>query len=433
MALPEMTIASRNIGDIFYTLRRDDTLNGAVPCDGREFNASDFDMDDPTNNPYSLCINGKIPNVDYTQYAAQLRSQGCCACFGIDVVNGKFKVPTIKDVYIRAGDVNTLTTYLAPGLPNITGGPIYADNRQDVNSSAGALRVTGITGGGFDWKGGARNFRNIYFDASQSNGIYGRCPNTVQPPSLVLRPMTQLLTAVAGKKEEEDTPVVPDQPSITLKIPYIFVPGTEAKATEVNTNFEYVLRAIEGIAPSAAAVVHLEGDETISGKKTFLTSVSTPAIELIPSKSDTHGGYIDFHYNGAGVDYTARLIEAEKGFLSVMKSPSSSDSSTKLATTEWVNAAIASKGISINSMFPNYSTLFGIGSGYRTVVPGWVRWTADNNDHSAVGLYINGVQVGRHGQFKYGDPYTIMYPVPANSTITFDSPSTAAFCKCIGS
>ena len=121
MALPEMTIASRNIGDIFYTLRRDDTLNGAVPCDGREFNASDFDMDDPTNNPYSLCINDKIPNVDYTQYAAQIRSQGCCACFGIDVVNGKFKVPTIRDVYIKAGDVNTLTTYLAPGLPDISG------------------------------------------------------------------------------------------------------------------------------------------------------------------------------------------------------------------------------------------------------------------------------------------------------------------------
>ena len=428
MALPEMTIASRNIGDIFYTLRRDDTLNGAVPCDGREFNASDFDMDDPTNNPYSLCINDKIPNVDYTQYAAQIRSQGCCACFGIDVVNGKFKVPTIRDVYIKAGDVNTLTTYLAPGLPDISG---YFQG-SNAGGAGGAFAKAGNTDAGADWKGGYRGVP-INFYASRSNPIYGRCSNTVQPPSLVLRPMTQLLTAVAGKKEEEDTPIVPDQPSITLKIPYIFVPGTEAKATEVNTNFEYVLRSIEGIAPAAAAVVHLEGDETISGKKTFLTSVSTPAIELIPSKSDTHGGYIDFHYNGAGVDYTARLIEAEKGFLSVMKSPSSSDSSTKLATTEWVNAAITSKGISINSMFPNYSTLFGIGSGYRTVVPGWVRWTADNNDHSAVGLYINGVQVGRHGQYKYGDPYTIMYPVPANSTITFDSPSTAAFCKCIGS
>ena len=428
MALPEMTIASRNIGDIFYTLRRDDTLNGAVPCDGREFNASDFDMDDPTNNPYSLCINDKIPNVDYTQYAAQIRSQGCCACFGIDVVNGKFKVPTIRDVYIKAGDVNTLTTYLAPGLPDISG---YFQG-SNAGDAGGAFAKAGNTDAGADWKGGYRGVP-INFYASRSNPIYGRCSNTVQPPSLVLRPMTQLLTAVAGKKEEEDTPIVPDQPSITLKIPYIFVPGTEAKALEVNANFEYVLRSIEGIAPAAAAVVHLEGDETISGKKTFLTSVSTPAIELIPSKSDTHGGYIDFHYNGAGVDYTARLIEAEKGFLSVMKSPSSSDSSTKLATTEWVNAAITSKGISINSMFPNYSTLFGIGSGYRTVVPGWVRWTADNNDRSAVGLYINGVQVGRHGQYKYGDPYTIMYPVPANSTITFDSPSTAAFCKCIGS
>lgn len=433
MALPEMTIASRNIGDIFYTLRRDDTLNGAVPCDGREFNASDFDMDDPTNNPYSLCINGKIPNVDYTQYAAQIRSQGCCACFGIDVVNGRFKVPTIKDVYIKAGDVNTLTTYLAPGLPNITGG--FHGSRGNGTFAWGAFTQGGAnhTDTGRRNPTAPNNVMDIGFDASRSSAIYGRS-STVQPASLILRPMTQLLTAVAGdrKSDGDDTP---DQPSITLKIPYIFVPGTEAKATEVNTNFEYVLRAIEGIAPSAAAVVHLEGDETISGKKTFLTSVSTPAIELIPSKSDTHGGYIDFHYSGAGVDYTARLIEAEKGFLSVMKSPASSDSSTKLATTEWVNNkvnTIASGAAAWQKAFPTYDWQ-DIYSGYVAPTYGWIRWKGTQADSSTQNLYIDGKQVFTHGSFKYADSTMFLCPVAAGSTVTYDGNSTAAFCKCIGS
>ena len=69
------------------------------------------------------------------------------------------------------------------GLPNITGGPVIADNRSGVGNY-GAFRITGITGGGYNWDGGT-NYRNYYFNASWSNPIYGKS-STVQPPAYLV-------------------------------------------------------------------------------------------------------------------------------------------------------------------------------------------------------------------------------------------------------
>lgn len=327
----EMSYSSRNIGDVFYTLRLDSTLNGAVPADGAEFNASDFDPDE-LKNPYSLCINNRIASVDYATYESRLKTDGCCAAFGIDTVNGMFRVPTFKNIFIEAGDTSTIAQYKTPGLPNIIG------NFQGWNDANGAFWVWGS--GIWDGK------RNPYyqrhwngFDASRSSKIYG-ASDTVQPRAIMLRPMVQLLSAdgVANKDEEIEEPIIPPG---SLKVPYIFIPGTEAKALEVNANFEYVLRAIEN--SDAMPVVHIAGKETIVGQKTFKAPVTVEGIELMPSKTASHGGCIDFHFEQANNDYTARLVEVTKGHLAINQSPPDSDSSTKIATTEFVKRALAAE------------------------------------------------------------------------------------------
>ena len=134
-------------------------------------------------------------------------------------------------------------------------------------------------------------------------------------------------------------------------------------------------------------VVHKTGNETISGNKTFSNNVvvsgattlnntltvnntlttnnlvvnngenwsyiviknaegnnaiySNLSIEFKPLSTSSHGGYIDFHYNGSSDDYTARLIEDVSGQISYQGSQrmvaTNSTSSGVLAVKGWVN------------------------------------------------------------------------------------------------
>ena len=41
-------------------------------------------------------------------------------------------------------------------------------------------------------------------------------------------------------------------------------------------------------------------------------------VELVPSSTDGHGGFVDFHFNGDTSDYTSRIIEGSTGRLNVL-------------------------------------------------------------------------------------------------------------------
>lgn len=335
MAL-ETTYASRNIGDVFYTLRKDGVLNGAVPCDGGEFNLADFDAGSEINNLPYLIINDRLPVVNYVEYANQIKNTGSCGSFGYDEVNGKFKVPTVRNVYVRAGDNATLAKYLSPSFSGTTS--VTVPNTGWGGGSCPS-RGHAITRGKIVVGSGAREIAEDLESLVESTvnvTAHGSVSATnIQPASLVLRPMVQLVT-VEGKSKSDDEP---SGPSVTYKVPYIFVPGTEAKALEVNANFEYVLQALKDTTGSAEDVVHLGRDEIIDGQKTFNKAIKTKGIEIFPATGSS--GWIDFHYNGSETDYTARLFEEVQGYLSVSQSPASSDSSRKIATTEWVNSKIS--------------------------------------------------------------------------------------------
>lgn len=117
----------RNIGDFFWTYRKDNSLNGAYECNGQEFNKSDFTGD---TNPYDLLVANSIPSVDYETYTSQVESTGVCTYFGLDTTNQKFKVPKIKEIYVQADEVSKVGEYVSESLPNITGSGVstYQDN-----------------------------------------------------------------------------------------------------------------------------------------------------------------------------------------------------------------------------------------------------------------------------------------------------------------
>lgn len=183
----------RNIGDFFWTFRKDNSLNGAYECNAQEFNKSDFTGD---TNPYDLLVAGSIPSVDYETYASQVESTGVCTYFGLDTTNQKFKVPKIKEIYVQADEVSKVGQFVSESLPNITGKTLASSNVgfRDGETKEGAfyLDETDEVNNFINYSSSFKGYK-LGFDASRSSSTY-QDNAKVQPNSIKLRPMVQLAT-----------------------------------------------------------------------------------------------------------------------------------------------------------------------------------------------------------------------------------------------
>lgn len=105
-------MSGRNVGDVFYTLRKESgSLNGAFDCKGVELCEADFD--EGQSNPYTLLVNNLLPWVSYEDYETQIQTNdGTCSVFALDKENHKFKTPTLKNVYITANSIDKLGEYI---------------------------------------------------------------------------------------------------------------------------------------------------------------------------------------------------------------------------------------------------------------------------------------------------------------------------------
>ena len=191
----------RNVGDFFWTWRKDNALNGAYQCSGQEFNKSDFVGD---TNPYDLLVAGSIPSLSYEDYATAIENDGVCGYFGLDTVNQKFKLPKIDEVFIEAGDLSTLGQYLKAELPN---SQLNIRMRGARSSSSGAdINIVHLQQGTTTteetlWDQGLQTILNAKYNTnltsikfSALNDIYSDNCDTVQPKAIKLRPMVQLAT-----------------------------------------------------------------------------------------------------------------------------------------------------------------------------------------------------------------------------------------------
>lgn len=152
-----------NIGDIEYTSRTD-VPNGGAWCDGALYTKAQFP------DVYQMLVDGKLQSTTVSEFDSSVSANGSCGFFGLDTANERFKVPMLKDVYLKAGQAPSM--FGAESLPNITG-TAYNILMGLIQTpyGDGALNATktgneGVSGNDYYRRG------NISFDASRSSSTY---------------------------------------------------------------------------------------------------------------------------------------------------------------------------------------------------------------------------------------------------------------------
>jgi hypothetical protein len=176
----------RNVGDIFFTSRTDNELNGAVACNGGTYDGADFTG---SQNPVALMDAGKLPYVSLAQYATLLSTQGSVGVFGWDGAGTTtFRVPSLNDVFLETGTAAEVGDYISAGVPSASVTNIIGVHKA-VNATGGASAsntgYAAYTGGG-----DAHTWVDKY-TLSLNQGVYGNSA-TVQPETIRYRAMIQL-------------------------------------------------------------------------------------------------------------------------------------------------------------------------------------------------------------------------------------------------
>lgn len=194
---------ARNIGDVFFTMRKDAALNGAVMCDGTTYQTTDFSGAGSISSLLSL---NKVPYVSLATYETLLTTNGSVGVFGWDGVGTTaFRVPSLSDIFVETGTAAQIGDYIAPGLP---------DHNHTYGYGATVLRDSGLQGSIESGISVTRNTGN----ASASNSIYGNS-NTVQPNTVRYRAMVQLAVGATDEALETCTGVLADVAA--LKYDYV--------------------------------------------------------------------------------------------------------------------------------------------------------------------------------------------------------------------
>lgn len=181
----ESTVKSSfgNIGDIEYTSRTDVPNTGAW-CDGALYTKAQFP------DVYQMLVDGKLQSTTVSEFDSTVSANGSCGFFGLDTANERFKVPMLKNVYIKAGQAPS--KFGAESLPNIKGRVGTLGNYNNTAAVTGAFKMDGNNvhaagGGNMVW------FYNATFDASRSSSTY-KDGAKVQPDSVVYRAYVVLYT-----------------------------------------------------------------------------------------------------------------------------------------------------------------------------------------------------------------------------------------------
>ena len=176
-----------NVGDIFYTSRLDNELNGAVEANGGTYNVADFTGE---KSVPALLADGKLPFVSFEEYENIVATNGSCRAWGWD--NGDtFRVPTLKDVYLMAGQAETAGEFINESLPNHYHVQAFGTSTGGTNGERFGVTNVGKNSTYFDTGGtGAlptgANTSNVYGSDSYQDGA------KVRPDSVRYRAMVHL-------------------------------------------------------------------------------------------------------------------------------------------------------------------------------------------------------------------------------------------------
>ena len=136
-----------------------------------------------TPDGYLICNGAAISR---TTYAALFNAIG--TIFGNGDGSTTFNLPNLIDRFIQGSE--TVGTVLDAGLPNITGMATFVNSDgvdQVYNPDTGCFYWGQYAYGNKAVNTAGTGKRDLKFNASRSNGIYGKS-STVQPPALCLLP-----------------------------------------------------------------------------------------------------------------------------------------------------------------------------------------------------------------------------------------------------
>lgn len=205
-----------NIGDIQYTARHQ-VPNGGAWCDGSEYTQAQFP------DIYQMLVANKLANIDYVTYNDRITNFGFCGFFGLDTTNKKFKVPTLKDMFIKAG--TTAITATKESLPNIKGTlgnvcvSVTSEDSAPANTT-GAFSATPVKVYGGNGTGDGRwigYLDNTKIDASRSSSTY-KDGAKVNPDHVVYRAYVVLYTSATEASEAQAAEFIQSVSNLTQQL-----------------------------------------------------------------------------------------------------------------------------------------------------------------------------------------------------------------------
>nr|DAJ42453.1 MAG TPA: Preneck appendage protein [Caudoviricetes sp.] len=233
---------TNNIGQVVsFVCSNDWTPEGCLPCDGKEYEKAAFE-----NLWNNYLATGILNTCTYSDYQASLTTYGSCAKFGLDADNGKFRVPLIKD-----------GSYITQALTNSENGKCYNESLPNIKgetnswSTGGFLEESSIQNGVF-YKGKSTAGHTsgisglgyvLNFDASRSSSTYQD-----------------------GAKVQGD--------NVRLRF-FVVV----AKGIQYNSSINW--SKVWSTKADDSAVIHNSGDETITGTKTFTSTIQGTAYRAL--------------------------------------------------------------------------------------------------------------------------------------------------------
>ena len=198
----------KNVGEVFFTMRNDNGLRGAVECNGASYQTTDFVG---AQSIGTLLESGKLPYVSLSQYATLLATNGSVGVFGWDGQGTtEFRVPSLNDIFVETGTAAQVGDYIAPGLPNITGYiGLWADEIISPQPSGAFAVNRSKSARVYDGADQRTSTNGFDFDASRSSSVYGNS-TAVQPNTVRYRAMVQLAVSVTDEALETCTNVLAD-------------------------------------------------------------------------------------------------------------------------------------------------------------------------------------------------------------------------------
>lgn len=286
----------RNVGDVFFTMRNDNELNGAVECNGATYNTTDFTG---AQSIGALLAAGKVPYVSLSQYATLLSTQGSVGVFGWNGGNATtFRVPSLNDIFVETGTAAQIGDYLPAGLPNITAKVQFTGDTNAVAGGGAAYATADVRGHDQGTNTGVSSPSSVLIDASKQNAIYDNS-DTVQPNAVRYRAMVQLATSASDEALETCTGVLADVAA--LKYDYV----VDFQAPTAANNYTWYRKYKSGWVEQGGHIINYNGTNFSMSLPIAMADTNYSVIGSCSEYSNTSGHFVVLSKNTTGFVYSA--------------------------------------------------------------------------------------------------------------------------------